>query len=108
MKARLIAIAIVLGCSLAGTLMTSRLYWGYWLVLAGADWAVSSLGSTERVTIFCCNSPQSGNQALEEIAQEPWGIGMVGNAPVHNLPVALLRHGLRPATDEALGAELLS
>jgi hypothetical protein len=76
-----IVIAIVLGCASAAALTTSRLYWGYWILLPAADWAVSPLASTQRFTsFFCCTDAQSGRKALMQAAQGEWE--GAGDAPV--------------------------
>jgi hypothetical protein len=86
-KPNLIVLAIVIGCSSAAALITSRLYWGYWLVVPSADWVVSGLASTERFTdFFCCIDPLSGRTALRQAAQAEWE--GTGDAPVRNLPLA--------------------
>jgi hypothetical protein len=107
MKPISIVLAIIIGCSSAAALTTSRLYWGYWLLVPSADWAVSGLASTERFTTSCCGTdPQSGRTALREAARTEWD--GAGNPPVEHLPLALIRQGVEPLTDEAVPASVLS
>src|SRR5262245_23535807 len=96
-----IVLAIVIGCASAGALITSRLYWGYWLVVPSADWAVSRLASTERFTI-CCAEPLSGRIALRLAAIDEW-YGEVGQ----NLPLALIKRGAEPLTDDAVPSSVV-
>jgi hypothetical protein len=68
MKATLVVAAILVGCAGAAALITSRLYWGYWIALRSAN-VVASLASLERFTTFrCCgpNDSRSGRQALHD------------------------------------------
>ena len=107
MKATWIVAAIIVGCSSAAGLVTSRLYWGYWFSPPSADWMVSPIVSVDRFTTFACCSPnRSGLQALHDAAKVEFHGS--GDAPSANLPAALVRRGLDPGREEAVPAAVLT
>jgi hypothetical protein len=109
MKAMLTVLALVVGCSVGGALITSQLYWGYVFRPPSTDWAALALASTDRFTTFHCCSParaQSGQVALEEGARVEWH--GAGDWPIHNLPMALKKHALAPPSGEAVPVDLLA
>lgn len=108
MKPVLIVVAAMVFGAVLGALTTSRVYWGYWLRVPSADWLVADVASTERFTVFaCCDRPsESGHTALQTVAGVP--MQAAGDAPVANLPAAIIRRGVPPTSDLAVPATVLS
>jgi hypothetical protein len=105
LKVGLSALALAGVCGTIAALLTSRLYWGYWLRLPPADWEVASLASVERFSNFSYDGRDSGRDALMVAARTPWRGS--GNPPVHNLPAALLARGLSPSSGDPVPPDLL-
>ena len=108
MKATPVVAAIIVGCASAAALITSRLYWGYWIAPPSAN-VVASLASIERFTTFWCCTPndsRSGHQALHNAAQTAFH--GAGDWPIANLPAALVRRDLEPDHEEAVPPAMMT
>jgi hypothetical protein len=108
MKATLVVVTMIVGCAGAPALITSKLYWGYWIAPPSAN-VVASLASLERFTTFhCCtpNDSRSGHRALHDSAQTEFH--GAGDWPVANLPATLVQRNLEPDSEDAVPAAMMT
>ena len=109
MKATLVVAAILIVCAGTPALITSRLYWGYWIALPSAANVANSFASLERFTTFgCCgpNDARSGRRALHYAANIEFHYA--GDWPIANLPASLVRRELEPESEEAVPTAMMT
>ncbi len=108
MRNWLVSLPIIIAvCGVLGFALTTRLYWGYWLVPPRCELTAASIASVERYSSFSWDATsKDGRAALIEDAG--WARGGIGESPMGRLSEVLLDRGLTPTTDEAVPPEQLA
>jgi hypothetical protein len=103
----LLSLLLVLAGGAAGGMITSRLYWGYWLTPPDSGRTISELTSVERFSAFVWDgSDTSGKDVLLDAAKaENW---ISGETPMGRVAAALVRRDLVPVTSEPVPPNLLA
>lgn len=102
----MIVLLIPLIAFVAGTLIVSRMYWGYWLGPPSSDVTVRDVKSVERFSTFNWDGTQSSGRAVLLAAAS--GVNYVsGDDPMGRLPAALVSRQLYPRYPQSVDPSLL-